>query len=82
MNFDVNKLRELFKQEDVSQYKDKNGNTKDIEDTSLFETKDGNYIFNDALKEEENFIETLFALDNSGLSKDQIKQIYFLLCFI
>ena len=76
MNFDVNKLKDLFKKEDTAQYKDNAGNTKKIEDTSLFELEDNNYSFNDSLKTEENFIESLFVSSGDGISEEQLKTIY------
>ena len=76
MNFDVNKMAEFFKKEDIAQYKNEKGNVNNVEDTLLFEQEDGEWKLDENLKTKEGFVNALFSDKEKALTKDQLGTIY------
>ena len=75
-NFDINKMAEFFKKEDIEKFKDVNGNINNVEDTFLFEQEDGDWKLNEDLKTKDGFVNNLLSSKEKALTEDQLGTIY------
>ena len=76
MNFDINKMAEFFKKEDIEKFKNEKGNINNVEDTFLFEQADGDWELNEDLTTRDGFINNLLSSKEKSLTKEQLGTIY------
>ena len=61
MDFNFDKLSEIFKKQDLGNFRKANGESANVEDTIVFEMQDGEYQIDEELLSRDVFIKALKA---------------------
>ena len=78
MDFNFDKLSEIFKKQDLGNFRKANGESANVEDTIVFEMQDGEYQIDEELLSRDGFIKALKAQNTKekALTEEQLGLIY------